>query len=130
MKNDVLNNMHDELKKVPYNVPDGYFEELRSRLQHPEAKVAGHNSFLKAMAPYASMAAAFALIVTVGTHILKSTSPPEDMTFEDYLVHSDYMVSNGYENDINVINSEIEDEDIVDYLIYTGVTAELIELSK
>ena len=53
------------------------------------------------------------------------------MTYEDFLVHSDYVLSESYDELVNVVEAEeIADEDIIEYLIYTGVTAEVIEISK
>ena len=55
---------------------------------------------------------------------------PYEMSYEDYLVHSDYIITEGYEDEINVIEPNIDADDIIEYLIYTGVTAEVIEHSK
>jgi hypothetical protein len=52
------------------------------------------------------------------------------MTYEDYLVYSGSMTNEDFQNDIDIIENEINEEDIIEYLIYTGVTAELIEISK
>ena len=52
------------------------------------------------------------------------------MTYEDYLVHSDMLIEAEYEQDTQIADATIAAEDIIEYLIYTGVTAEDIELSK
>ena len=40
------------------------------------------------------------------------------------------MIEAEYENDIQIAEALPVEEDIIEYLIYTGVTAETIELSK
>ena len=82
-------------------------------------------------APYISIAAAFMIMVTAGTFILEKTSGSDSMTYEDYLVHSDMLISAEYDNEeYQLADASVADEDIVEYLIYIGVTAEDIENSK
>lgn len=129
MKEDILNTRSEELRQQPFRVPEGYFEKLGNDLRHLEEPA--HRGFFKVIAPYASMAAAFLLIVTAGTLLLKSTTEQDGMTYEDFLVHSDYVLSEGFDEAVNVVEAEeIAEEDIIEYLIYTGVTAEVIEISK
>jgi hypothetical protein len=52
------------------------------------------------------------------------------MTYEDYLVHSDMLISTEYDNESYYAEANMAEEDIVEYLIYTGMSAEAIELSK
>ena len=85
-------------------------------------------SFWGRMAPYASMAAAFIIMVTAGTAILRNVTGNGEMTYEDYIVHSEIMITS--EEDIEVVYPETDAEDIVEYLIYSGITAELIDFSK
>ena len=80
--------------------------------------------------PYISIAAACLIFLTAGLMLIRNTVISDEMSYEDYLVHSDYVLTEGYEDDINVIENDIDAEDIIEYLIYTGVTAEVIEQSK
>lgn len=131
MKNDILHNSSDKLRKMPYIIPDGYFEDfIRTNQISVAAEHASHSTFMRKLTPYLSMAAAFLLIVTVGRFLIQYTSAADEMTYEDYLVHSDIMIEAEYENDIQIAEALPADEDIIEYLIYTGVTAEAIELSK
>ena len=84
------------------------------------------------MAPYLSMAAAFAVAVMAGTVLLRNTDASDQMTYEDYIVHSDMMISSIYENEYQVADAEtaVAEEDIINYLIYTGATAESIEFEE
>ena len=129
MKNDILHTNSSELRKMPFRVPEGYFEGLQSSLRmngtHASAQT---RSFWGRMAPYASMAAAFIIMVTAGTAILRNVTGNGEMTYEDYIVHSEIMITS--EEDIEVVYPETDAEDIVEYLIYSGISAELIEFSK
>lgn len=129
MKDDILNTRSEELRQQPFRVPEGYFGKLENDLRQLEEPV--NRGFFRVIAPYASMAAAFIIMVTAGTFFLKSTTEQDGMTYEDFLVHSDYVLSESYDELVNVVEAEeIADEDIIEYLIYTGVTAEVIEISK
>lgn len=131
MKNDILHNSSDKLRKMPYIIPDGYFEDfIRTNQISGTAEQAAHSTLTRKLAPYLSMAAAFLLIVTAGRFLMQHTSTADEMTYEDYLVHSDIMIEAEYENDIQIAEALPVEEDIIEYLIYTGVTAETIELSK
>ena len=122
MKNDILNTHSSILKENPYSIPEGYFEVLQSDLMRKKKR-----SFAS---PYISIAAACILFVTAGLMLMKKTAMSDEMSFEDYLVHSDYVLTEGYEDEIKVIEHDIDADDIIEYLIYTGVTAEVIEHSK
>jgi hypothetical protein len=85
------------------------------------------------MAPYAAMAAVFVFLVSAGTFLLEKSSPDYNMTEEDYVMFADNMMNTiAYEMEFGsqIAEADLSDEDIINYLIYTGVTAEHIELSK
>ena len=130
MKNDVLHTMSSELRKNPYNVPEGYFADLRGRMYRTENLIEPRSIFNR-LVPYMSMAAAFVLVALSGAILLRNTDA-DYMTYEDYIVHSDMLVSSIYEDDNQIAEAseEIDVDDIINYLIYTGVTAEDIELTK
>lgn len=118
------------LKEMPYSVPEGYFEAFKANAAPYQAKSI---SLAGRLVPYISMAAMFIFLLTVGTLFLQKTSSPEMMTQEDYLVFSgDMMNTVGYEMEYGdqIADAEIANEDIINYLIYSGVTLEEIELSK
>jgi hypothetical protein len=69
-------------------------------------------------------------MVSAGTFFLEKTTHQDGMTYEDYLVHSDMLIEAEYEQDTQIAEADIVDEDIIEYLIYIGVTAEDIEQSK
>lgn len=122
MKNDVLNTHSSVLKENPYGVPEAYFETLQNNLICRKKRLSFN--------PYISIAAACIILITAGLMLIRNAGMPYDMSYEDYLVHSDYVFTEGYEDDIYVIEHEVDADDIIEYLIYTGVTAEVIEHSK
>ena len=129
MKTDILNTFSSELRKMPYSVPEGYFNTVKKDLQK-NSVVRIDNGLWNRFIPYASVAAVFIALVTAGMLLMRGSLGENEMTYEDYLVHSGAMLNEGYSEEITVIENEINEEDIIEYLIYTGVTAELIEYSK
>lgn len=91
------------------------------------------NSLWNRVAPYAAMAAVFAFLVSAGTFLLERSVPEYDMTEEDYVMFAENMMNTiAYEMEFGsqIAEADVSEEDIINYLIYTGVTAEHIELSK
>lgn len=124
---DILKDLK-ELRQMPFGTPDGYFEAFRSKVKKPRAQGISLWSRIK---PYASVAAVFIFMVTAGTFILERTAGPAGLTQEDYILFSDNFTLNTiYQEDAKIADAAIQDEDIIEYLIYSGVSAEEIELSK
>lgn len=81
-------------KKIEYKVPDGYFENLRTRLSAIPAQEKQPTRFQK-FAPYLALAACFAVAVVAGNLILNRTAMPaasEDEIIE-YLINSDITLA-------------------------------------
>jgi hypothetical protein len=79
------------------------------------------------------MAAVFIFLAASGTFLLEHSVRSYDMTEEDYVMFSDNMtnaIAYEMEYEAKIAEAEASEEDIINYLIYTGVTAEHIELSK
>lgn len=128
-ENDILKDCM-ELKQMPYKVPEGYFESFKAEAVIPAVRKI---NFWNRMAPYAAMAAVFVFLVTAGTLLLEKSVPQYQMTEEDYLMFSDNMMTSiAYEMEFGdqLADAQISEEDIINYLIYTGVTPEHIELAK
>lgn len=127
--NDILKDC-TELKQMPFSVPEGYFESFKKENAMPACRKV---SLWNRMAPYAAMAAVFVFLVSAGTFLLEKSSPDYNMTEEDYVMFADNMMNTiAYEMEFGsqIAEADLSDEDIINYLIYTGVTAEHIELSK
>ena len=135
MKDSERNIMYDDsLRKCPYSVPEGYFDSLKERaVKYAQPAPAPVFQFKRVLYTAISMAAMFILMVTAGTFFLKGVTSAEDLTEEDYMVFTDgYIDLELYDDGLSeqYADASISNEDIVEYLIYTGVSEELIELSK
>lgn len=128
------------LKKMPYSTPEGYFAEL----QHKVLSSARQQSFSiperrPAWKPlrYFTAAAMLAAVVTGGIAIadnILQTRQQEEMIDESFF-YTELLPATGvdilYEtdNDGYIAGTDLSDEDIIDYLIYTGTPVELLNES-
>ncbi|MCR5519532.1 MAG: hypothetical protein K6F21_04295 [Bacteroidales bacterium] len=90
-------------KNNGYNVPEGYFESLRTKLSAIPAQEKQPTRTQK-FAPYLALAACFAIAVLVGNFVLNKTTVPaaSDDEIIEYLISSDitlaqiedYLISN------------------------------------
>lgn len=117
------------LRSKPYAVPEGYFESFKADMQHIAKPQQTH--MLHKLMPYASIAAVFVFLVAAGTFFLQKFTPADDFTQEDYLVFSHSSMNVEYYDSMDQIaDAEIAAEDIIEYLIYSGITPEEIEIFK
>ena len=118
-----------KLKEQVYSVPDGYFSEFMAGMT-PYASV--EPSLARRLVPYLSMEAVFIFLVTAGTFFLQQTTPADEFSQEDFILYSSNISGIGlYEEETDQLaDAGIADEDIIEYLIYSGISAEEIELSK
>lgn len=120
-----------ELKERPFSVPDGYFEAFKADVVSKNTITAA--SPLRRMVPYIAVAASLTLLFGVGLSLNKSFKTRDVFSTEDYILFSDSMIHTIYDNDASTYqyaDAELIDEDIIEYLIYTGESPESIELSK
>ncbi len=119
-----------ELRNMPYTLPNGYFEGFRLNME-----AYGKRRSRRKRLSYVSAAASVALLAAGGALLSRSTSPADEFTQEDYLVFSNSMInsihSEYYEDPSGqYADAEMANDDIIDYLIYSGITAEEIEQYK
>lgn len=137
IEKDILSTSED-LKKMPYAVPEGYFDGLNRSVtariaeekSSEETSSAERKHLRLTLAPYLSLAAMFAVIVCAGTLFLKylpfsaTTDEFEDMSYLDIIPVTDpdmiYCAGN-YETEY------VTEEDIAEYLIYSGIDIENFE---
>ena len=129
----------NEKMKV-YNVPDGYFDKLQSRLSEIPAQQTVESSgsvvsLWKRLEPYAALAACFIMAVAAGSLFLGKTSGTQsssDISVEDYYfadiipVSNPYMIYEDYPVEEMTSEEESSEEDIIEYLISTGASADYI----
>lgn len=121
-----------KLKKMPYSIPEGYFEKMKAEARKCTEPAPMHISIWTRLAPYAGIAAMFLFILTLGKLFVgqqdadtAGTLTEDISTYEDYLVFSDMPYI--YLNEPETEEEGIADEDIIEYLIYIGATIEDIE---
>lgn len=117
-----------QLKVMPFDVPDGYFDNLKQNLKSVQTSNASSAApWMRAMT-YTAIAAAVALLITVGGFFLEGISD-SDFTEEDYIVFSGSPTDIFYYDDDEYFAEAetIDDEDIAEYLIYIGASVESIE---
>lgn len=116
---------------MPYKVPEGYFGNLQARLSEipSGSRVPSRMDVLK---PYLAMAAAFALIITAGTAVLRHTtggSGTDEISALDMIRLADLVPA----TDPDLLftpaqtETEVSDSDISEYLINAGVPLDYIE---
>ena len=96
---DILQNQ--QLKNSPFGVPENYFSSLNETLVNIPKK--NRRSNAKKWVTYAAIAATFALLVAGGGMLLK------------------------WADEDPYVAQTLTDEDIIEYLIYTGVEVEDLE---
>lgn len=107
------------LKAMPYNTPEGYFDDLQSSLLQRTVKQT------RRWPAYIAIAASFALLVAAGGWLLRNNDP-SDFSQEDYIVFSEEMTNTMmYEEELLYADAATE-EDMIEYLIDTGT--EIYEL--
>ncbi|MGN1219714.1 MAG: hypothetical protein ACI4TU_02095 [Candidatus Cryptobacteroides sp.] len=123
-RTDILSS-HEELKKMPYEVPEGYFESFKASAARPQRK---KTDIWHKVYPMATMAAMLVVMVTAGTFFLKKATPAQEMSLEDYIICSgmDITTTSYQTYSSATADAQLSNEDIVSYLIYTGMSAENI----
>ena len=124
-----------ELKNLPYSIPDGYFDRMKAEVMADvREREERQRPFIARLAPYVAVAAAFAFLVTAGTFILEKTTRSTQSEMDEFYFYSNMIpVTDPYAVETIQVDYEdeyLEDEAIIEYLIYSGVTAEVIELSR
>lgn len=114
-----------------YNVPSGYFEGLQARLSAIPAMEAGSENRVTVWAkvrPVIALAASFAILLTCGTLILNKTAGRVTTSDNEFLEYAYAMIPltepySIYDASLaESLYTEVSEDDIVDYLIETGVS--------
>ncbi len=128
-------NILKDVGKIRYDVPEGYFDSLRERLEFIPS-MSGRPAFstLRRMKPYLALAACLIVAVLTGNAILRSTAGDT--------VRYDYYDEMAYADLIPVTQPDevfmtaapewesITEDDVISYLISSGASPEMIEYSR
>ena len=116
--------------KRPYSVPEGYFEGLEMRLSNiPDLKQPV--SFWTKCRPYVALVACFGLAYVLGISFLgKQDAATYDGLSYDQLYYSDLIPRTEpysiYEIGETEVESAYDESDIVNYLIDSGTSIDMI----
>lgn len=112
-------------KNAGFTVPEGYFEGLENRLSAIPLREQTRVVPLRTkLVPYISLAAGFALLLTVGNFVLRKT-PVQDYSLSDIdneqIIYAS-SVSRGIslEDLMDYEEESADEEDIINYLIESG----------
>ena len=131
MEKDILENIGN----TTFKVPEGYFESLQDRLGRiPSEQGSKDGGIWTKVRPYVALAACFLIAFAIGTAILSTTASrtdPDQLYKETIFAEmvsvpqpDAYII--GLEEEISTLSNE----DIIDFLIETGVSAEQIEFAR
>lgn len=124
----------DNIGKASFSVPEGYFNDLKERLNAiPAGRTVEPSAWMR-MRPYAAMAAAFAAILLVGNAVLRNTVKG-NLTDDQFLTEATYadMISLTHPEAVYQFmeygHEDLSDEDIINYLIESGTEMEYLAYS-
>ena len=114
------------LKECPFTTPEGYFDDLKKRaIRYSQPVQTPVHQSRKIIMSLTSVAAAFIIMIAAGAFFLSHNSQDDMFTQEDFLVFSsditDDLLFDTY------AETDILEDDIIEYLIYSGESREDIE---
>ncbi len=127
-----------KLREMPFSVPDGYFDGLQCRIMAKAGSTAcGHRSERGRNLPHRLLqtvtAAAMLSAVVAGSLSISSTSR-ERIRQEEQMLNDAFFYTELMPNDMDILyeesnygyvaDSDLSEEDIIDYLIYSGIPVE------
>lgn len=131
-----------KLKEMPFSVPDGYFDNMQrqvmERIGAPAANpVLSARKFITYRILQAAAAAAMAAAVVMGGVSLSgniSDSRAEERMINESFFYTEMMPADTdilYDSDsyVYIADTGPSEEDIIDYLIYSGTPVELLNES-
>ena len=122
----------DIFKKVAFDVPDGYFNDLQARLDTIPSQGRSNPGLVRKVQPYIALAACFLGILIVGNAVLRGTTGETENsgTYYNEIVYADMIPVTQPDAIFQTAPSEQDsssDADVIDWLIASGTPTELIE---
>lgn len=126
IKKDILAE-NKALRENPYTVPEGHFNDLKAQVRRPRKEPVV--TLWGKLAPYASLAAVFVSVFAAGSLLFNRNEM--EITQEDYFLFSEnFLDTYDMEDTYQIADAELAESDIIEYLIYAGVTAEEFEMPE
>lgn len=124
MDKDMKDILQDKsLKQSPFNIPDGYFDSLKTSMKMiPLREKTKRQNVWKW-----AVAAAVTILIAAGTFFIGQLAHPEEFSEEDYIVYSGELTDVIYDEYTQQYAEGMSEEDIIEYLIYIGTEVEDIE---
>lgn len=112
---------------MPFIVPEGYFENFKASHKATAPRASAHPAhYLRYCA-----AAAVALFITAGTLFMGSHDNEDAFYEEDYIMTCSDMQLSVLHNLYDPVDDEkINENDIIEYLIFAGVSPEMIAMTE
>ena len=110
-------------QKIYHNVPEGYFEDLKTRLSAiPQEE---HASGWERLRPYVALAAAFVAIVTA---VLRLSTSPVTQDYDDFGIAEIIPSTDSYIYYSSEVSEEpvSSEDDILEYLLNSNTSVEQI----
>ena len=117
------------LKKMPYELPDGYFEEFKHSLDVRKKQEVTVTPIWKKTPTYIAIAAIFAIFIVAGGFFVEHNRRAEELSEYDYIVYSDDLTFSIFDEytDQYADAMAITQNETIEYLIYSGVEVEELE---
>ncbi len=124
---DILTKCH-QLKEMPYSTPEGYFEGIDERVMQNIRKGQSVSPFRLKLVPYLSAAAMLAVVAGIGFGVLKHRMQDEAIIdVEDYISYMTPLTEpESIYYSYNTAEESLTEEDIINYLIDSGISLETI----
>ena len=112
-------------KNKEISVPEGYFQELRGRLEAIPAKGEARPGLIRRASPWLAYAASLVVLATVGNFILRQTAAPaEEDTGWDYISYlAQSLDPDGLMEELGE-TEQLTGEDIYEYLVEGDLSLE------
>ena len=115
-----------QTKKRPYSTPEGYFDALETRLSGIPSNQYSASMWDK-FKPYLALVACFAFAYILGVNLIRKPIRPEEGFTAEQFYYSDLIPkTDPYFYETAYDEEQYDESDIVDYLIDSGISIDMI----
>lgn len=114
----------DELKKNPFSTPNGYFDQLPSRIQEKcAAPDESKKSWIKMLVPQLGFVLGFVVLVLLAKGFFKMVGHTSENIQDNTVALADSALHNGTTtSDITIDDGMIIDDTIISYLVDNNIS--------